>query len=148
MDTGRLMGIDYGEKKVGIAVTDTLGITVQPLMVLNQSNKKKDLKILSDLCKELNISEIVLGYPLNMNGTVGDSAREVESFRDKLEKETGLTVHLWDERLSSAHAERLMLESDVSRGKRKKFKDTTAAAIILKSFKDSKINRKLTENNE
>ena len=135
------MGIDYGKNNVGIAVTDSLGITVQPLKVLNRSNKKNDLKKLSDLCKELDISEIVLGYPLNMNGTAGDSAKAVAAFGEKLEEATGLRVHLWDERLSTAHAERLMLDCDVSRGKRKKLKDTTAAAIILKSFQDSKNNR-------
>ncbi len=131
------MGIDYGKKKIGIAVSDPLGITVQPLKVIERTNKKNDLKVLEGLCSEYDVSEIVLGYPLNMNGTVGPSALEVEAFCAKLKKETGLNVQLWDERLTTAHAERLMLESDVSRKKRKKFKDVTAAAIILKSYQDS-----------
>lgn len=130
----RIMGLDLGTKNIGIAVSDPLGLTAQPVTVLRRTQPGADLKQLHKLCKEYEVEEIVLGYPLNMNGTIGPAARDAKKFQEQMAEKTGLKVHLWDERLSTSHAEKVLLEGDMSRLKRKKVKDKLAATIILESY--------------
>lgn len=132
------MGLDLGKKNIGIAVSDPLGFTAQPVTVLQRTGRAADTDRLLELCRNYEVKEIVVGYPLNMNGSVGPAAREAELFRKHLAEKTGLSVHLWDERLSTSHAEKLLLEGDMSRLKRKKLKDKLAATIILESFLSSR----------
>jgi putative pre-16S rRNA nuclease len=130
----RSLGIDYGTVRVGIAISDPLGMiaTGQPTLK-NEEAYNKILKIVEDE----QVSKIVLGYPKNMNGTIGPMAREVEQFKEKLKKRTDIPIVLWDERLSSQEANKRMLEADLSRAKRKKAVDRTAATIILQSYLDN-----------
>jgi len=130
----RLMGLDLGEKNIGVAVSDEMWLTAQPLMVLRRTKLKEDIRRIKDLCAEYHVEEIVLGYPLNMNGTTGEAAREAENFREHILKASGLTVHLWDERLTTSYADKALLEGDMSRSKRKKARDKIAASLILDSF--------------
>jgi len=128
------MGIDLGEKRVGIAVSDELQLTARGLGVIKRENIFTNLDPLKEMCRQHQVQEIVLGYPLKMNGQVGSAAQEAEHFKEKLQQEIGLPVHLWDERLTTRSAENVLLEADVSRHKRRKVRDKLAAVFILESF--------------
>ncbi len=130
----RLMGLDLGEKNIGVAVSDEMWLTAQPLLVLRRTKLKDDIRRIKELCAEYHVEEIVLGYPLNMNGSAGESAQEAENIREQILKASSLTVHLWDERLTTSYADKALLEGDMSRSKRKKAKDKIAASLILDSF--------------
>ena len=137
MKHGRIIGIDLGEKNVGVAVSDELGFTAQGLTCLKRIG---DAKLLDDLCRlarEKGVKRVVLGLPRNMSGEIGPKAREAMEFAEKLRKSSGLDVSLWDERLTTVQAERSMLEGDLSRKKRKKRRDIIAAQLILQSFLES-----------
>lgn len=131
----RIMGLDLGSKTIGVAMSDPLVITAQPLLVIRRS--KNEMEELSSLIKNYEVDEILLGYPRNMNGTLGERAKLSEEFALKLEKKFSLPVKLWDERLSTVGAERALLEADVSRAKRKKVIDKMAAVFILQGYLDS-----------
>ncbi len=133
----RVLGIDLGEKRVGVAISDELYLTAQGLTVLSRKELGRDLSPLKNICREYEVSEIVLGYPLNMNASRGEAAREAEMFKKYLEEQTGIPVHLWDERLTTASAEKTMLEADLSRNKRKKVRDKLSAVFILQSYLSS-----------
>jgi len=128
------MGIDFGEKRIGISISDELQFTAQGISVINRESLTKDLKHIKELCDKHQVTEIVMGYPLTMNGNIGTAAHQVESFKKALESEIGLPVHLWDERYSSRSAERVLLEADIGRKRRKEIKDKLAAVFILESF--------------
>lgn len=132
----RKMGIDFGEKTIGIAVSDELGWTAQGLETIKRTNEKKDLERIGELIKEFNVSEIVVGYPKNMNGTVGERGQASERFAKLLTKRFQLPVHLWDERLTTVAAEKTLLDADMSRKKRKQVIDKLAAVLILQSYLD------------
>lgn len=132
----RKMGIDLGEKTIGIAVSDELGWTAQGLETIKRTNEKKDLERIGELIKEFNVSEIVVGYPKNMNGTVGERGQASERFAKLLNKRFQLPVHLWDERLTTVAAEKTLLDADMSRKKRKQVIDKLAAVLILQSYLD------------
>lgn len=132
----RIMGLDLGERTIGVAMSDALAITAQALKVIRRSGK--DFDELSDLILEYEVEEIVLGYPKNMNGTIGESARKAEEFAKEMEYKFDLPVKLWDERLSTVGAQRALLEADVSRAKRKKVIDKMAAVFILQGYLDSR----------
>ncbi|MGI6552894.1 MAG: Holliday junction resolvase RuvX [Clostridia bacterium] len=134
----RILGLDVGDRTIGIAVSDTLGITAQPLTTLKRATLEKDLVFLGKIIEEWEIGQIVVGLPLNMNGSLGPQGKKAVSFKEKLEKATNLPVVCWDERLSSAAAEKILLEGNLSRAKRKKNIDKIAAAIILQSFLESR----------
>lgn len=135
----RIMGLDVGDKTIGIAISDELGWTAQGLEVLRRTNLKQDLNRLKELVNQYEIKSIVVGLPKNMNGTIGPRGEICKEFANKIkEKITIADVILWDERLSTVSAERALLEADVSRKKRKKVIDKMAAAIILQNFLDSK----------
>ena len=134
----RILGLDLGSKTIGVAVSDALLWTAQGLKTLQRSSK--ELEELREIIREYEVGEIVLGYPRNMNGTLGPRCVVTEEFAGKLRAKMGLPVELWDERLSTAAARRSLLEADVSRSKRKKVIDKMAAVLILQGYLDHKKN--------
>lgn len=132
----RIMGFDLGEKTIGVAMSDALKLTAQPVKVIKRS--QKEMEEIAGLIKEYEVEEIVLGYPRNMNGTYGERARLTEEFSQILKERFSLPVKLWDERLSTVGAGRALLEADLSRAKRKKVIDKMAAVFILQGYLDSK----------
>lgn len=136
----RVIGLDYGTKTVGVAVSDELGLTAQPLetIVRKSANKlRQTLARIEEIIIEYGIETIVLGYPKNMNNTLGERAKQTEVFQEALERRTGLPVVLWDERLSTAEAERILQAGGVRRENRKQYIDKLAAAVILQSYLDA-----------
>ena len=136
----RWMGLDYGTKTVGVAVSDVLGITAQGVeTVTRKSNKKlrQTLARIEALIEEYEVSKVVLGLPKNMNNTVGERGEDTLSFRDALVRRTGLEVILWDERLTTVASEKVLMESGVRRENRKKVIDQIAASMILQGYLDS-----------
>ncbi|MFC4768210.1 Holliday junction resolvase RuvX [Effusibacillus consociatus] len=134
---GRLMGIDLGDVRIGVAVSDPLGMTAQGIEVIRRRSETEDLKQIGELIRQYEIQKIVLGFPKNMNGTIGPRGEITQQFARLLEDTFGLPVILWDERLSTMAAERMLIEADVRRDKRKKVVDKMAAAIILQNYLDS-----------
>ena len=136
----RILGLDYGSKTVGVAVCDPLGITAQGLetIVRQEENKlRRTLARIEMLIEEYQIETIVLGYPKNMDDSIGERARKTEEFRDMLVRRTGLPVVLWDERLTTIEANDILIQSGVRRENRKKVIDKIAAVLILQSYLDS-----------
>ena len=145
----RLMGLDYGSKTVGVAVSDPLGLTAQGVETVwrKQENKlRQTMARIEELISEYQVERIVLGYPKNMNNTVGERAVKSLEFKEKLEKRTGLPVVMWDERLTTAEAERTLMETGVRRENRKQFLDQMAAVLILQGDLD-RMNMNKDENN-
>lgn len=134
----RVMGLDVGDKTIGVAISDLMGWTAQGLEVIKRTNDKKDLKRLEEIIQTHQVESIVVGLPKNMNGTVGPQGEKVQKFTRKIENTLHLPVELWDERLTTVAAEKLLIGADVSRGKRKKVIDKMAAALILQGYLDRK----------
>lgn len=134
----RILGIDFGEKRIGLALSDPLGFTAQSLETLIRQNKNQVLSDLSILCKERGVGEVVIGLPVNMDGSVGPKAKEVLDFIPKMEASLGIPVKTWDERLTSKQAGRLMIEEGLSRRKQRANSDSLAAILILQSYMESK----------
>mgnify|MGYP004547317017 FL=1 len=136
----RILGLDYGSKTVGVAVSDPLGLTAQRLDTIwrKQENKlRQTLARIKELVDEYQIEQIVLGYPKNMNNTVGERAEKALEFKEMLEKRTGLPVIMWDERLTTVEADRTLMEAGVRRENRKQYLDGLAAVFILQGYLDS-----------
>lgn len=136
----RIMGLDYGSKTVGVAVSDLLGITAQGVETIERKEENKLRKTLArieELAKEYEVEKIVLGFPKNMNNTIGERAEKSLEFKEMLERRTELPVIMWDERLSTVEAERTLMESGVRREERKKYVDKIAAVFILQGYLDS-----------
>lgn len=136
----RIMGLDLGSKTVGVAISDPLLITAQPIetIVRKDENKlRRTFARIEELIVEYGVEKIVLGYPKNMNDTVGPRAQFSEEFRESLMRRTGLEVVLWDERLTTVAAEEVLIESDVRRENRKKYVDQIAAVFILQEYLDN-----------
>jgi putative Holliday junction resolvase len=136
----RIIGLDPGTKTIGVAMSDEFLWTAQPLLVIRRGSK--ELQELEALIKDYGVTEIVLGYPLNMNGTSGPRAEATEQLAEQLTKHFNLPVHLQDERLSTVAAEKMLISADVSRKKRKKVIDKSAAAIILQTYLDRRATTK------
>jgi putative holliday junction resolvase len=134
----RKMGLDYGDRTIGVAVSDLLGLTAQGVEVIRRKKQEEDLVRIGELIREYEVSELVVGLPKNMNGTIGPRGKLCQEFADLLKRQFGLPVHLWDERLTTVSATRTLLEADVSRKKRKQVVDKMAAALILQGYMDSK----------
>ena len=135
----RIMGLDYGSKTVGVAVSDEMGIIAQGQETITRKEENKlrrTLARIAELTAEYGIGRIVLGYPKNMNNTSGDRVKKTEEFAAMVERRTGLPVVFWDERLSTVSAERVLMESGVRRENRKAVVDKIAAAIILQNYLD------------
>ncbi|MCB0307999.1 MAG: Holliday junction resolvase RuvX [Bdellovibrionales bacterium] len=126
------MALDYGRKRIGLALSDPLGISAQPLGFFEMS-PKIFLK-LEELIIEKQVIEIVVGYPKNLKGEVGTMAKEVDHFVNNFKKHTDIPIVLWDERLTTAQAEAMLIDADVRRNKRKQIRDSIAASLILQSY--------------
>jgi putative Holliday junction resolvase len=131
---GRVMGLDVGSRRIGIAVSDLLGITAQGIETLQRQNKRTDFEALRLLIKEYKVREIVVGLPLRMSGAEGIQSDKMRVFAEELRKKFKLPVHLWDERLTSAEANRLLRETELSIEKRGKAVDRMAAILILQGW--------------
>ncbi|UCZ54388.1 Holliday junction resolvase RuvX [Bacillus shivajii] len=136
----KVLGLDVGTKTIGVAVSDALGWTAQGVETIKRDsdNDERDFERLDELIKEYEVSTIIVGLPKNMNGTIGPSGELCQQFADKLKERTKLEVKMWDERLSTVAAERMLVSADVSRKKRKKVIDKMAAVMILQGYLDSK----------
>lgn len=136
----RILGLDYGSVTVGVAVSDALLITAQPLEVIKRKSETKlrqTLARLEELIAKYEVEKIILGYPKNMNNTLGERVLRTEEFKEKLEKRTGLEVILWDERLTTVSAMEVLKEGNVRRENRKNVVDKIAATLILQGYLDS-----------
>lgn len=136
----RIMGLDVGSKTVGVAISDALGWTAQGIetVKINEAEGEFGIARIAALVKEYTVTEFVVGFPKNMNNTVGPRGEASESYKRLLEETFGLPVKLWDERLTTMAAERMLIEADVSRKKRKLVIDKMAAVMILQGYLDSK----------
>lgn len=135
----RIMGLDFGSKTCGVAISDPLLITAQGLEIIRRdkpNHTRKTLARIEELIKEYEISEIVLGNPKNMNDTEGERVEATKEFKEDIERRTGLKVTLWDERLTTVAADRLMMEAGVRRENRKEYVDQIAATFILQGYLD------------
>ncbi|MFL6438587.1 MAG: Holliday junction resolvase RuvX [Terriglobales bacterium] len=138
---GRILGLDVGARRIGIAISDPLGLTAQGLDTLQRRNRRYDLGELRKLLKEYAVREIVVGNPLRMSGQSGTQAQKMEVFAGQLKQSFSLPVHLWDERLSTAEAHRLLDETGIRDSRRKEVIDKMAAVLILQSFLDARAAR-------
>ena len=134
----RTIALDWGERRVGVAISDGLGITAQPLEVIDDGDYSTRITRIRELIKDREVTEIVIGMPFTLKGETGCQAKKIESLAEKLKTEFQMPVHLQDERLSTKEVERQLISFDLSRGKRKKVRDKLAAQIILRSFLDRK----------
>lgn len=135
----RIMGLDYGSKTVGVAVSDALQITAQGLEIVRRKQESKlrqTLARIEELIVEYEVEKIVLGFPKNMNDTVGERGEKSLEFKEMLERRTGLPVVMWDERLTTVSADKAMMEAGIRRENRKEYVDSIAAALILQGYLD------------
>ncbi|WP_037290269.1 Holliday junction resolvase RuvX [Saccharibacillus sacchari] len=137
----KLLGLDYGDRRIGVAVSDAFGWTAQGIEVIQRREDDSHLQRIVELAKMNEAEEVVVGLPKNMNGTIGPRGELCIEFAESLRELLGLPVHLWDERLTTVSAERTLLEADVSRKKRKQVVDKIAAGLILQNYLDSKSKR-------
>ena len=136
----RILGLDYGSKTVGAAISDPLGITahgVETIWRKQENHLRQTLARIEELVSEYHVEKIVLGYPKNMNNTIGERARKSLEFKEMLERRTGLEVIMWDERLTTVEANRTLMEASVRRENRKQYLDQLAAVFILQGYLDS-----------
>lgn len=138
-----MLGLDVGSKTIGMAVSDLLGITAQGLPTYRRQNKRLDFEALQKVIQEYGVVEIVVGYPLRLSGATGTQSEKMSVFAEELRKRFGLPVHLWDERLSSAQANRVLRDSEMSIKRRGEVVDRLAAVLILQSWMDSRANQRL-----
>ena len=132
----RILGIDYGSKRIGLSVCDELGFTAQGLTTITRKNKKKDMEEISSFVEKYNVEKIVIGFPVRLDGTEGIQCEKVNRFAGILEKMFSIPVIKWDESLSTKEAETILIEANMSRKKRKKVIDKLAATIILQGYLD------------
>ena len=141
----RVLGLDYGSKTVGVAVSDPLGLTAQGVETVwrKQENKlRRTLARIEEIISEYQVTEIVLGYPKNMNNTVGERAEKSLEFKEMLERRTGLPVIMWDERLTTMAADRTLEGTGVHKEDRKQYLDQVAAVFILQGYLDAAAHKK------
>ena len=139
----RIMGLDYGSKTIGVAISDPLGLTAQGGAIIRreEENKlRKSLRRIEELVKQYEVEELVLGFPKNMNNTIGERAEKSLQLKETLERRLGLPVVMWDERLTTVEANRTLMESGVRRENRGKYVDMIAAVFILQGYLDAKAN--------
>jgi len=140
MNNERLMGLDFGSKTVGVALSDPTGLIASPLEIIEREREDKLRKTFSrieELIEEYKVTKIVLGLPLNMDSSEGERVKKTQEFKEALERRTGLEIVFWDERLSTVEAHDIMTEAGVKGIDRKKFVDKIAASIILQGYMDS-----------
>ena len=139
---GRILALDVGSKTIGRAVSDPLGITAQGLETIRRKNKRTDFEALEHTIAQYDVREIVVGYPLHMSGTAGAQSLKMKEFAEQLHRRFGLPVHLWDERLTSAQANRLLREAELSIQRRAEVVDRLAAVLILQSFMEARASQR------
>lgn len=135
----RIMGLDFGSKTVGVAVSDSLLLTAQGVEIIRRKEENKlrqTLARIEELIVAHEVEEIVLGLPKNMNATEGERVALTMEFKEKLERRTGLPVHMWDERLTTVAADKIMMEAGIRRENRKEYVDMIAATLILQGYLD------------
>ena len=130
----RILALDVGSRRIGVAVTDPLGITAQGLATIQRQNKRRDFAALGRLLTEYQVREVVVGLPLRLSGAEGAQSEKMRHFAEELQEHFGVAVHLWDERWTSTQANRLLRETDLSIEKRGKAVDRMAAMLILQSW--------------
>ncbi|MFP6868581.1 MAG: Holliday junction resolvase RuvX [Nitrospinota bacterium] len=134
----RIMGVDYGEKRVGLALSDPLGITAQPLECIERENDAQVAGELERLIQTHDIERVVVGLPVNLSGNDSPQTKRARRFISRLRKNLGVKIETWDERLSSDEAERALIDMDVRRSRRKERRDIVAAQLILQGYLDTK----------
>ena len=138
----RILGLDIGQKTIGVAISDPLGFTAQGITTIRRKKKEEDINEIINLCKEYAVETIVVGLPKNMNGSIGFAGEKIMEFTELLKDSVECKIELWDERFTTVAAHRAMLEADLSRGKRKKIVDKIAATYILQGYLDRLSNMK------
>lgn len=138
MESGRILALDLGKRRIGLAISDELGITAQGLETLDRTNVREDLARLKKLAADRNVTLIVMGNPLHMSGDAGRGTENARDFAARLEAATAIPVQMWDERLTTVQAQRVLRESGASIEKRAKAVDRLAAVILLESFLESR----------
>lgn len=133
----RILGIDYGTKRVGIAISDAMAMIATPVSVESVSSMDEAIAVVMRIARERGVVKVVVGLPINMDGTLGPMALEAREFSDRLRARCGLPVESTDERLSTSLVERMLVSADVSRGRRKEVRDKLAAQVILQGYLDS-----------
>ena len=135
----RYLGLDIGSRRIGVAVSDELGLTAQPVLTLERrSNRRDDLRSLARLCRRFSVAGIVVGNPVHLSGELSPQAARTHAFAAALGELTGLPIHLWDERLTTHEAHQILYEAGHERQKHRKVVDQVAATLILQSFLDEK----------
>jgi putative holliday junction resolvase len=134
----RLLALDVGQKRIGLAVNDELGFAAHPLMTLERKSLKHDLEQLKQIIQEQQISKLIVGVPTSLSGKISEQAQKILNFIEVLKKTFSIPIDTWDEALTTKQAEEVLIEADISRKKRKKVIDKIAASFILKSYMDSK----------
>jgi putative holliday junction resolvase len=134
----RVMALDVGSKRIGVAVSDPLGITAQGLETIQRKNKRKDWEALGAVLSKYEVGEIVVGLPLRLSGAEGTQSEKMRAFADELQAKFGLPVHLWDERWTSTEANRLLRETNLSIAKRGQAVDRMAAVLILQAWLEAR----------
>ena len=137
-ESGRVLALDVGSKRIGVAISDPLGITAQGLETIQRQNKRKDMEALGRLLKDYEVREVVVGLPLRLSGAEGTQSEKMRRFASDLETHFGVTVHLWDERWTSTEANRLLRETELSIAKRGRAVDRMAAILILQSWMEAR----------
>jgi putative Holliday junction resolvase len=132
----RILGLDYGRKRIGVAICDELGLVARSLLATERKTIKKDMAEIERLAHEYDVEKIVIGYPLTLDGKEGIQCKRVSKFSEMIEERLSLPVVKWDESLSTKEAEDILLEADMGRKKRRKRVDKLAAAIILQRYLD------------
>ena len=138
MESGRILALDLGKRRIGLAISDELGITAQGLETLHRTRLREDLARLKKLAADRNVTLMVMGNPLHMSGDEGRGAEHARDFAGRLEAATGIPVQMWDERLTTVEAQRVLRESGASIEKRAKAVDRLAAVILLESFLEAR----------
>lgn len=132
----RILGLDVGQKTVGVAISDPLGFTAQGITTIRRTKKSEDIEAVKRICDEYSVETIVIGLPKNMDGSIGFAGEKIKEFSELLKEAVDLEIVFWDERLTTVAAHRAMLEADLSRGKRKRIVDKVAATYILQGYLD------------
>lgn len=137
----RVMGLDLGERRIGIALSDALQVTAQPLALLERTTPAGDLAAIADLAKTHEVEAIIVGLPLMMDGTIGEQAQRAVAFVEALQPQVSCPVHVLDERLTTVQGERALVAMDLSRRRRKRVIDQVAAQLILQAYLDTHASR-------
>lgn len=139
----RIIGLDVGDKKIGVAISDQLNLVAQGLGVIHRSSDEIDIAKVKDLIEKYKVGKVVIGLPKNMNGTLGPQSKKVKEFGNIIKQNLEIDIDYWDERLSTVAAERVLINADVSRKKRKNVIDKLAAVVILQGYLDLHSKKKI-----